>query len=73
MPLQSNSASQKAIESKARRAARRCGLRVKKSRRAISCDNFGEFALIIPNQNLIFAGSRFDLTAEEIIEYCDKS
>jgi hypothetical protein len=60
-----------AIESKARRAARRIGLQACKSRwRRDSVDNLGGFQLIDPNYNAIVAGERFDLSAEDVIEYC---
>ena len=58
-------------DSSARRAARRIGLVAKKSRwRKHSIDNYGEFTLIDPATNFCVAGSRFDLTAAEVLEYC---
>ena len=60
-----------ALDSKARRAARKVGLVAYKSRwRAGSIDNFGEFMLVEPMHNICVAGSRWDMTAEEVIEYC---
>jgi hypothetical protein len=32
----------------------------------------GEFALIDPYTNFFVAGLRFDLSAEEVIEFCDE-
>ena len=58
-------------EHQARRAAKRVGLKACKSRwRAGSVDNFGEFMLLEPQQNQVIAGSRFDLTADEVVELC---
>jgi hypothetical protein len=45
----------------------------KKSRwRVDTLDNFGEFMLIDPSGNFVVAGSRFDLSAEAVIEYCSE-
>jgi hypothetical protein len=61
-----------AEETKARRAARRVGLRAVKSRRFKSTsDNCGGFQLINSN-NWIIAGVRLELTADEVIECCNK-
>jgi hypothetical protein len=61
------------LEQRARRAARRVGLLAKKSRwRVDTLDNFGEFMLIDPSGNFVVAGSRFDLSAEAVIEYCSE-
>jgi len=61
---------EQAIEARARRAAKRVGLMARKSRCQLSIDNRGEFQLIDPFANRIIAGEKFDLTAEEVIEYC---
>ena len=67
---QSNSATS---DSKARRAARRVGLVARKSRwRRGSMDNRGEYMLINPMTNFVVAGSRFDLTAEDVVQFCAK-
>lgn len=59
------------LDSKARRAAKRVGLRILKSRvRTISADNHGEYMLIEPRFNRCLAGERFDLSAESVIEWC---
>ena len=64
-------ASQGALEARARRAARRIGLVAKKSTwRRDSIDNYGRFMLIDAYRNAVVAGERFDLSAEEVIEYC---
>ena len=67
---QSNSATS---DSKARRAARRVGLVARKSRwRRGSIDNRGAYMLIDPMTNFVVAGSRFDLTAEDVVQFCAK-
>jgi hypothetical protein len=60
-------------EDQARRAAKRVGLKARKSRwRAGSIDNLGEFMLIDPQRNWIVAGARFDFTPEDVVEFCAK-
>ena len=59
-----------AIEARARRATKRVGLLARKSRYQLSSDNHGGFQLLDPFQNRIVAGEKFDLRAEEVIEYC---
>jgi hypothetical protein len=64
--------SDNAMEQRARRAARRVGLMARKTRwRANTVDNHGGFMLIEPRGNYPVAGFRFDLTAEQVIAYCD--
>lgn len=59
------------FDSRARRAASKVGLTARKSRwRKGSIDNYGEFMLIDPMSNIPQAGFRFDMTAEEVIEFC---
>ena len=63
-----------ALHARARCAARRAGLIAKKSRQRThvpNADNFGEFMLIDGHQNYIVAGSRFELTAEDVLAYCN--
>jgi hypothetical protein len=63
--------SEQALDACARRAARRVGLMARKSRcRANSIDNFGGFMLVDPTFNGVVAGSRFDMSAGEIVEFC---
>jgi hypothetical protein len=58
-------------DSTARRAAKRAGLIAKKTKwRQDSTDNRGGFMLIEPNANMCVAGWRFNLSAEEVVEYC---
>jgi hypothetical protein len=63
--------SENALEQRARRAARRVGLEARKSRwRACSIDNYGDFMLVDPGRNIPVAGWRYDMTAEQVIDYC---
>jgi hypothetical protein len=58
---------EQALEARARRVAKRVGLMATKSLwRRDSIDNFGGFIL----HNWIVAGSRFVLSAENVLEYC---
>jgi hypothetical protein len=60
-----------ALEARARRAAHRLRLVAKKSTwRRGTIDNHGRFMLIDAYRNAVVAGERFDLSAEEVIEYC---
>lgn len=60
-----------AEDSAARRAAKRAGLRIVRSRwRRYSCDNYGGYQLINANRNWIVAGERFDLTPDDVIDWC---
>jgi hypothetical protein len=61
-----------ASDSQARRAAKRVGLLARKSRkRRVTIDNFGGFALIHPHYNCIVAGERFDMSADDVVEFCE--
>lgn len=63
--------SERAMEARARRAARAAGYAAIKSRRAVgSIDNYGHFMIIAPHTNFVVCGLRFDMTAEEVIEWC---
>ena len=67
------SQTENALEQRARRAARRVGLVARKSRwRANSIDNHGGFMLVDPMKNWVVRGSRFDLSAQDILDYCDQ-
>ncbi len=68
--MQIYSSSESAKEARARRAAKRAGFIARKSRwRAGSCDNHGGF-MLMTESNAIRAGERFDLSADQVIEYC---
>jgi hypothetical protein len=61
-----------AVDSRARRAARRAGLVARRSRwRKYSLDNFGDFMLIDAEHNLPVAGYKFDCDAEDVIQFCE--
>ena len=64
---------QKTLENRARRLARRLGLRVHKSQWRIGTkDNRGRFQVLDPKHERIIAGAKFDLTAEGVIAFCQK-
>jgi hypothetical protein len=61
--------SERALEQRARRAAKRAGMHAYKSRwRAGSVDNLGEFMLV--ENGCCMLGSRFDASAQDILDYC---
>jgi hypothetical protein len=61
----------KDLDSRARRVARAAGLVARKSTRGLgSIDNLGGYMLIDGAGNFVVAGSRFDLSAADVIEYC---
>ena len=62
----------KALETRARRAARRAGYVARKSRRRLSIDNYGGFLIIEPRRNFAVAGSRFEMTAQDVIDFCEE-
>ena len=61
--------SEKTLDARARRAARRVGLIARKSRRD-SIDNCGGFKLIEPSGNYPVAGFSYDMTAKDVIAEC---
>jgi hypothetical protein len=63
---------EKALDARARRAARRTGLVARKSRwRANTIDNCGGFMPLDPFTNIPVDGIKFDLSAEYVIEFCE--
>lgn len=63
--------SEKALDARARRAAARIGLVARKSRwRAGTIDNYGEYMVVNPSTNFPLAGFKYDMSADEVIEYC---
>ncbi len=61
---------EKKLDNRARRAAHRVGLIARKWRARVgSLDNFGGYMLVNEN-NFAVLGWRYDLTAEDVIEYC---
>jgi hypothetical protein len=66
-----NTISDNALDHRARRAVKQFGLIVRKSRwRKYSIDNLGGFQIIDPATNFVVLGTRFDLTAEDVLAYC---
>jgi hypothetical protein len=62
---------EEALDARARRAARKVGLLARKSRwRAGTVDNYGGFMLVDPRTNLAVDGTRYDLSAEYVIDFC---
>jgi hypothetical protein len=62
-----------AADARARRAARSAGLVARKSRwRANTIDNHGGFMLVDPDTNFCVAGPRWNMTAEDVLEFCDE-
>jgi hypothetical protein len=59
------------LDRRARRAARRVGLEARKWRgRLNTVDNFGDYMIVDPYTNSVVAGERFELTAEDAIDFC---
>lgn len=68
------SQSEKAVDARARRAAKRAGFIARKSTwRKDSIDNHGGYMLVYAYANTVEAGHLFDLTAEEVVEYCSNN
>ena len=70
MPNAIYSTSKSAVDARARRAARRCGLSARKSRwRLGTVDNRCGYQLL-NNRNGIVGGERFDMSADDVLAYC---
>jgi hypothetical protein len=62
-----------AMDARARRAAKKLNLVAKKSAwRKESIDNRGGFQIIDPYFNRVEAGGRFDMSAQEVIDFCSE-
>jgi hypothetical protein len=62
-----------ALESRARREAKRVELIATKSRcRKNTIDNHGGFQLVDPCRHAVVKGSRYNLSANDVIEFCTK-
>ncbi|MFB6400943.1 hypothetical protein [Pseudomonas putida] len=60
----------KALEARARHLAEKNGyMAVKSTKRTLSVDNGGGFMLVEATTNRVEAGERFDMSAEQIIEF----
>ncbi len=69
----SNNREQDHLEARARRAARAVGLIARKSRQRAhvpNLDNFGEFMLVDAERNFVVAGGRYEMSAEDVLDYC---
>jgi len=65
--------SNQVLEARARRAASRVGFRAIKSRaRANSIENCGGFQLIDVRLNSVVDGECFDMSAEEVVDRCQR-
>lgn len=63
------------LEGRERRALRRVGLLVRKSRRLAHVpnrDNLGEFMPIDGERGPVVSGSRFAMSAVELLEFCTR-
>ena len=70
MPNAIYSTSESALDARARRAARRCGLSARKSRwRLGTVDNRCGYQLL-NDRNGIVGGERFDMSADDVLAYC---
>lgn len=67
--IQESSLSHSAVESRARVAAQRVELIARKSRHVDPIGNQGEF-MLVDFQGIPQAGFQYDLSAEEVIEFC---
>lgn len=56
----------KSLENKLRRALNKAGYVLHKSRRSISTDNLGGYMIVDLYGNYVVAGSRFDLSLEDV-------
>jgi hypothetical protein len=62
---------EKAMEARARRAARKVGLVAQEARwRQFSCDKLGGFMVMDPATRMPVAGDRWHLSAQEVIQFC---
>ena len=62
-----------ALKSRTRRTAKRVDLVATKSRRLKNTnDNLGGFQLVDPHRKAVVSGSRYDLSAQDVIDFCTK-
>lgn len=65
------SMNQEAVEARARRKAMAVGLDASKGRKPYSDKNIGLFQLINPRTLRVVGGKNFNMSANEVIEYCN--
>lgn len=58
-------------EQSLRRVLKAAGYRMRKSRAPISSDNLGGYMIVDMSGNAVAAGGRFELTLEEVREWCE--
>lgn len=64
---------QAALDARARMVAEREGYRtIKSTKRTLSVDNGGGFMLVEASTNRVEAGERFDMSAEQVLEFFEK-
>lgn len=71
-----NSSDDRRLEARARRAARRVGYLVRKSRQRTNVPNLhnlGGYMLIDAERNWVVQGSDFELSAQDVIEFCERT
>lgn len=61
------------LDARAHRVAQKHGYRIERSSKPYSSDNYGDFMLIEVATNRVEAGERFDMSAEQIIEFFEGS
>jgi hypothetical protein len=57
---------EKSQEDRIRRTARTRGYHVRKSRRSVSADNFGDYMLVDLAHNVVALGPRYDASLDDI-------
>lgn len=72
MNRNATTSSEASLDSRARRAAKRAGLRAEKSRVKTYCWNFQGGYQLIDDRNNVVNGVNYDLTAKQVIEYCSE-
>lgn len=60
---------EKSQERELRRRLKRAGYTIRKSKSPISIDNLGDYMIIALNNNSVAAGSRYDLSLEEVWDW----
>jgi hypothetical protein len=74
MAMEEPSREERRLEQRARRVAFKAGYTARKTRwRRNSIENRGGFCITDPFCNAIIAGERFDLSPEEVIQWCSEA
>jgi hypothetical protein len=63
--------SKKARESTLRRRLAKEGYSLRKSRKSICLDNFGDYMIIDTYKNYVVAGSRYDYTLDDVEDFLE--